>query len=169
MHDINTILDSSKLASIRKLFAKHYRVLPDACWQWAAKSVSNDGYGRFGVILEPMEPQVKHGAHRVSWVLHRGPIPDGSYVLHKCDNRLCVNPEHLFLGTAKDNHEDMMRKKRWSYTPPWVSSDTYRDILSSAESTEALALKHGMSRSNVTRIRLTHGKCEDASRRLRHH
>ena len=51
-------------------------------------------------------------AHRVAWVLAHGPIPQGLYVLHRCDVRLCVNVDHLFLGTAADNAHDAMRKDR---------------------------------------------------------
>lgn len=54
-------------------------------------------------------------AHRAAWVEENGPIPEGMWVLHKCDNPSCVNPKHLFLGTAKDNSDDMRNKGRAIY------------------------------------------------------
>lgn len=80
----------------------------DECWVWTA-SASHDGYGAFGVGGR------KGGmvrAHRFSYSLTHGPIPDGKMVLHRCDNRRCVNPNHLFLGDAKSNGEDMAKKDR---------------------------------------------------------
>ena len=54
-------------------------------------------------------------ASRLVWHVVKGPVPEGLYVLHQCDNELCINPEHLFLGTLKDNTQDMMKKGRHKY------------------------------------------------------
>lgn len=76
------------------------------CWEWKA-SKSVNGYGK---IRWEGKSQL---AHRVSWELHFGLIPTGLQVCHSCDNRTCVRPDHLFLGTAQDNTDDMMNKSRW--------------------------------------------------------
>ncbi len=75
------------------------------CWLWMT-ALNRWGYGVF--YLDPARIQ----AHRASWLLHRGPIPDGLCVLHHCDNPPCVNPNHLFLGTHSDNAKDRNTKGR---------------------------------------------------------
>lgn len=78
-----------------------------ACWRWTAQ-VAKDGYG----VFSPNDGRSPQRAHRMAWTLTNGPIPDGLQVLHRCDNRVCVNPAHLFLGTHQDNMDDMKAKGR---------------------------------------------------------
>jgi hypothetical protein len=78
---------------------------PDDCWEWQAFK-NEQGYGRFyfnGRL---------HGAHRVAYQLTYRDFDQSLDCCHKCDNPSCVNPEHLFLGTEKDNIDDMMKKGR---------------------------------------------------------
>lgn len=75
------------------------------CWEWIA-ALYPTGYGMFSYKQRPMS------AHRASYLMFVGNVPDGLYVLHRCDNRKCIRPSHLFLGTPKDNMDDMTAKGR---------------------------------------------------------
>ena len=80
------------------------------CWAWLGAPRVGNAYGQFMTRKGKFER-----AHRVAYMLVQGEIPQGMQVLHICDNRRCVNPEHLFLGTQRDNMQDMHTKGRWRY------------------------------------------------------
>jgi HNH endonuclease len=81
------------------------------CWNWKLHKDSI-GYGRLKISLGSRDKWRDTSAHRYAYELWIGPIPPGKSVLHKCDNRGCCNPEHLFLGTQQDNIRDMHAKGR---------------------------------------------------------
>jgi hypothetical protein len=89
----------------RTLFGRTHGDPVFGCWVWSG-ATNRKGYGVYIFRGKYV------GAHRVAWTLFRGPIPDGLFVLHRCDNPPCLNPDHLFLGTHNDNMIDMVLKGR---------------------------------------------------------
>ena len=85
------------------------RKMPQGCWVWTG-SKSSRGYGWFKD--NRVVPSKNVNVHRIAWELWRGPIPRGYLICHKCDNPPCINPDHLFAGTAADNTRDSWQKGR---------------------------------------------------------
>ena len=122
----------------------------EGCWPWVASTdekgygfIKRGGYGRKG------SSNIR--AHRVSWMLFNGPIPEGMCICHKCDNPNCVNPEHLFLGTMKDNCHDRDRKGRQRSRKGEehnLAKLNWRQV----EELRDLVLAHGMSQGGVAQI-----------------
>jgi hypothetical protein len=98
-------------------------VKSDGCWEWSG-AINPFGYGLFQIGHG--DPHYR-GAHRVSWQMHNGPIPDGKLVCHHCDNRRCVRPDHLFLGTIQDNIRDRDAKARQARGERSASSKLTKD------------------------------------------
>lgn len=116
------------------------------CWLWTAGTLKSGGYGGFVSHFFPSESR----AHRVSWIIENGPIPDGLHVLHRCDNPPCVRPDHLFLGTNLDNIIDRMRKDRsWSKLTRALAEQIRADTRPNI----AIAAEHGVDRSLIRLIK----------------
>lgn len=93
-----------RATTLQEKLADKYQPIPwSGCWIWTGATYGNGRYGTLGKY---------GGAHRAAWTVANGPIPLGMNVLHKCDVGLCVNPDHLFLGTQADNVTDMIQKGR---------------------------------------------------------
>lgn len=120
----------------------------DGCWLWTGFVDRGTGYGKFNADGEtPVQ------AHRFAYALVNGEIPPGLYVCHRCDNRRCVNPAHLFLGTAKDNMRDASAKGRIARGSRQGRArlhvaDVF-EIRASRLSDSRLAARFGVSRSAV--------------------
>jgi len=95
---------NAMIHTARERFYKHFKKHENGCWIWTANKAGKYGQLAYGTTSKY--------AHRLSYELHVGEIPKGMCVCHKCDTPLCVNPEHLFLGTVKDNNYDCMNKGR---------------------------------------------------------
>jgi hypothetical protein len=124
------------------------------CWQWQG-SRDNDGYGRFQL------DGIKWKCHRLSYTWAKGAIPKGLCVCHTCDNPTCVNPNHLWLGSPKDNNQDRSRKGRTAIHDKAIGESsgasilTEQDVLSirtSNLSGQDLAKKYSVSDATIYSI-----------------
>jgi hypothetical protein len=131
-------------------FNSKWEQATNGCWIWTDRK---EGYGAF--IFDGRKQQ----AHRVSWQIYRGEIPDGLCVLHDCDTPLCVNPSHLHLGTVKDNAIEAVERGLWgdkggeSNGNAKLTANQVREIYQSSESYRTIAIRFGIGKSQVGNIK----------------
>lgn len=136
-------------------FFYKYEIDPSTkCWNWVM-STRRAGYGQFrtGGIGSKVEC-----AHISSYKIHRGEVPEGLQVLHRCDNPKCVNPKHLFLGTALSNVKDCKAKNRDAvgekHGNSKLTESQVREIRSSSKTGRYLAVEYGVSFQTISEIKL---------------
>jgi hypothetical protein len=137
-------------------------LMQDGCWAWRGQK-NPDGYGQIHVRRRSEDFRTVLLAHRISWEIHKGPIPPGMFVCHHCDNPECANPEHLFLGTNRDNMIDCSMKGRQNGAAKSfpgskngcaiLNEDIVRKIRKSKETPTILGNRYGVSRGLIWRIR----------------
>ncbi len=143
---------------VERFWPKVHRT--DTCWLWIAGK-NHWGYGKFGICKRGPGSIVQ--AHRFSWELHFGPIPDGLFVLHRCDVPACVRPDHLFLGTALDNMQDMRAKGR-NVTPK--PNPRFGDDHAYRRHPEWIPRGEQASQSKLTEVLVRYIRAEYAAGRL---
>lgn len=149
---VNDILTSRKAANFRRRFMVRIPRLPSKeCWNWPGFTDPN-GYGQ--VVLDG----AVHKTHRVSWVLHNGPIPPSGMIRpysirHKCDNPTCVNPNHLFIGTDRDNALDATCKGRMAqgaeHYAAKLTEEQVAAIRTDTRPVRSIAEEFGVSKSTI--------------------
>ncbi|MFJ0492812.1 HNH endonuclease signature motif containing protein [Citrobacter werkmanii] len=121
----------------------------EGCWIWR-RSVASSGYGQIRLNYKNLR------ANRASFMVFKGEIPDGMVIRHTCDNKLCINPDHLILGSCKQNSEDMVSRDRQAKGIKngrcKLSEDTVREIKKSTLSCSKTAEKFGISKSHAHKI-----------------
>lgn len=140
----------------KRFFAKVEKT--SSCWLWFGAS-DKHGYGRFLTGSRADGTRKLTLSHRHSWEAVNGAIPDGLNVLHRCDVPACVNPDHLFLGSQKDNVDDMVAKSRHSHGEAngrsILKEETVRQIklsLKAGETNKSLSARHNVSHSLISMI-----------------
>jgi len=109
---ISEMTDEQKFERLKKSFEKHV-IRQEGCWNWKGP-IAHGGYG----VMSCRRGIGPDRAHRASWLIHKGAIPEGMHVCHSCDNPICTNPKHLWIGTHKQNNDDKIAKGRANWAQP---------------------------------------------------
>lgn len=140
-----------KPRSLEERFWRHVRIRKlDGCWLWTGHLNSPEGYGQISTVGKEQDQ-----AHRVSYRLFVGPIPQGKKVLHTCDVHRCVNPTHVYTGTSKQNTQDMVSRGRGRWTGAGIRKLTPASqrklvrLAGDGHPSRALAREFGVSTATV--------------------
>lgn len=144
----------------QRFWAKVNRTTGDLCWEWTGAICGNGGDKGYGLFLASSNPKRMMVAHRFSYMLAYGEVPKEILILHKCDNRRCVKPKHLFKGNNAINSADMKRKNRSGFgernTQHKLTEEQViriREIYHpKTNSTYKLAKEYGVSRNAISRV-----------------
>lgn len=158
---ISEMTEEQKFERLKKSFEKHV-IRQEGCWGWKG-SIASGGYP----VMSCRREIGPDRGHKASWIIHKGPIPPYMHVCHKCDNPICTNPDHLWLGTHKENNDDKIAKGRANNIPPphKVGSENgsaklnegkvkqIKLLIKNGRSCYSIAKEFGMAKISILRIK----------------
>lgn len=158
---ISELTEDEKIERLKKSFEKHV-IRQEGCWSWKGP-IAKGGYP----VMSCRRKVGSDRGHKVSWIIHYGPIPKRMHVCHKCDNPICTNPEHLWIGTFKQNNDDKIAKGRGRYGPLPVFKGSLnpgsvlneekvkeiKKLLNEGHSSYGIGKEFGVSKTTILRIK----------------
>jgi len=160
-HKISDMSEEEKLQRLKKSFEKHV-IRQEGCWGWKGP-IAKGGYP----VMSCRRAIGSDRGHKASWIIHRGQIPKYMHVCHACDNPICTNPDHLWVGTHQQNNDDKMEKGRHKFhLPPHkpgssngaskLTEDQVREIkilIRSGRSCYGISKDFNVSKQTILRIK----------------
>jgi len=158
---ISEMTDEQKFERLKKSFEKHV-IRQEGCWSWKGP-ISKGGYP-----VMSCNPEIgSDRGHRASWIIHKGKIPQYMHVCHRCDNPICTNPDHLWIGTFKENNDDKIAKGRGRYIKPphkvgiengasKLKENQVKEIknlIKNGRSSYSIAKEYNVSKTTILRIK----------------
>jgi len=138
-----------------------YTANPDSCWEWLGSTVGSH-YGKICFKIEGKQYTIS--SHRMSYFIHKNEDPIGKIILHKCDNGKCVNPNHLHLGTYKDNSKDMVNKGRGKQQ--FMNGEAHKNAKLTEEIVREIRRKNVEDGLQSTELAKMYGICQPAMSRI---
>lgn len=158
---ISELTTEKKLERLKKSFEKHV-VRKEGCWGWRGP-IAKGGYP----VMSCRKEMGSDRGHKASWIIYKGMIPPKMHVCHSCDNPICTNPEHLWIGTHKQNNDDKIAKGRAKFVKPptlkgeknpsaKLSEDQVKEIrllILQGHSSYGIGKDFGVSKTTILRIK----------------